>query len=145
MQHGGAITVDNVAPKPQADLPMTTAITEMEASSDNSANEDGSKDVVSFNDIMDAADRAADQFEESPVASRISASQSRKRKAPVFSSESSETEYSTSSDSHVSVGDNLDDFSNCASSFYIGRHDVVIIHLSSDEDEDVAVASNEFI
>jgi len=134
----GMVPDGHVAGSSQPNLLRTFPIADMELSSDESEGQD----LVRFNDIMDAADRAVDQFEEEPVASHVSCPQSRKRKAPIFSDESSETEYSSSSESSISVGDNLDMFCSCATSAPIGLHEVVIIHLRFDEDEDVVVNSD---
>lgn len=134
----GMVPVGDVAGASQPRVHRRFPIAGTELSSDES--EEG-EDLVRFDDIMDAADRAVEQFEEEPVASHVSCPQSKKRKAPVFSDESSETEYSSSSESSVSVGDNLDTFCRCTPSPPRVFHEVVIIHLSSDEDEDVEIES----
>jgi len=46
-------------------------------------------------------------------------------------------EYSSLSESSISIGDNFVTFCSCATSSLIGLHKMVIIHLSSDEDVDV--------
>jgi len=56
-----------------------------------------------------------------------------------FSDESSEIEYSSPNEFSISVGDNLDMFCSYTTSSPRGLHEVVIIHLSSDEDENVDV------
>ena len=59
----------------------------------NDLGEEEGNDVVSFNDIMDACDRAADEYEKDK-GSRISFPRPRDPRAPVFSAESSDTERS---------------------------------------------------
>jgi len=113
MVKDGMVPVGDVTRTSQPNLSRRFPIANMELSSDEL--EEG-QDLVSFNDIMDAIDRTVEQFEEEPMASHVSCPQSRKRKAPVFSDESSETEYSSSNESFVSVIDNLDTFCRCTTS-----------------------------
>jgi len=102
--------------------------------------------VITLDDILDTADRAVDSFEEL-ACSRVSKSKAkapakcicgeektRKCKLPMFFDESSETKYSSSSESvNLSISTpTFLDTTNCATSGYIGIHDVVLIHLSSD-------------
>jgi len=135
----GMVPVGDVVGTSQPNLPRRFPIADMELSSDQSVDAEEGPDLISFNDIIGATNCAVDQFEEEPVAGRILDHQFRKRKAPVFSDESSESEYSSSSESFISMGDNLYTFSRCATSSPISLHEVVIIHLSLDEDEDVDV------
>jgi len=59
----------------------------------------------------------------------------RKRKLPMFSDESSETEYSSDSKSELSISSpTFLETTDYATSGYVDIHDVVLIHLSSDSD-----------
>jgi len=102
-------------------------------------------DVVTPDVIVDAPDQAVDEFEKLGH-SRIchpkekstcvcSDLNTRKRKLPVFSDESSETEYNSDSESGLSItSPTFLQTKDCATSGYVGIHDVVLIHLSSDFD-----------
>jgi len=104
-------------------------------------------DVVTLDDILDAVDCAVDEFEKL-AHSRVSHPKPevpdkticiepnlRKRKLPIFSDESSETEYSLNSESRLSISSpTFLETTECATSGYVGIHDVVFIHLSSDFD-----------
>ena len=112
------------------------------------------EDVVSFDDIMDAADRAADAFESSAL-SRVTDTEARKRRCALvrirvamdgngvfrlMSPESSETEYSLESEVSISVDGPLgEDFYRGHSDRIQGRQELVIIHLSSDSEGDVDI------
>lgn len=124
----------------------------MEVSNDSKEEEADGEDVVSFNDIMDAADRAADAFEVSCM-SRVSDPDARRRRehlarmlefarcrTTVMSPESSETEYSSESQVSITVdGPMWEDTCQCHLSTIQGRQEVVIIHLSSDSEGDVDI------
>jgi len=97
----GMVLLGVAAGPSQLNQRKTFPVEGMELSSDESVDVEGGLDQVSFNDVMDVADRAVDQFEEELVASRVSDLQSRKQKAPVFLDESSEMEYSSSSESSI--------------------------------------------
>lgn len=111
-------------------------------------------DLVSFGDVLNACDRAADYLE-IPHGSRISDHRKRKGKKPLFSpikgklpfylqrtgrkptfsSESSSTEYSSSVHSVDSVSSpQFEELRDCACSGIIGRQEVVFIHMSSNSD-----------
>jgi len=97
---------------------------------------------VSFNDIMDDADLVADKFEKEPVASRFSDPRVRKWKQPIFSPESSKTEYSLEDESFASVSSlNFEDICDNETRVLLILHEVVLIDLSLDKDEDVDVKS----
>jgi len=104
--------------------------------------------VITLDDILDAADRTVDSFEELafnrvskpkvkvPAKCVCGEQKTRKRKLPLFSDESSETEYSSSSESvNLSISNpTFLDTTDCATSGYISIYDVVLIHLSSYSD-----------
>lgn len=111
--------------------------------------------MVSFFNVMDAADRAADAFESS-VMSRVSDTRACRRceqlarvmmlarnrdpMKPFMSPESSETEYSLDSQVSITIdGPGVEDFNMGDSSTIQGRQEVVIIHLSSDSEVDVDI------
>jgi hypothetical protein len=135
--------------------PFTPANTPMEVSCDENEDQAVKEDLVSFSDVMDAADRAADAFESS-VMSRVSDTGARRRRErlervmilarnrdpmrPFMSPESSETEYSSDSEVSITIdGPPMEDFCQCYSSGIQGRQDVVIIHISSDSEVDVDI------
>lgn len=80
-------------------------------------------------------------FKPVTLASHVLESNRKRKRQPVFSSESSSTEYTTSScRSQVSItSPHFEDYSDCASSVAVTRQEVVFIHLSSDSDCDVEV------
>jgi len=103
--------------------------------------------VVTLIDILDAADRAVDEFEKL-AHSRVSHPKpkeddicvcndpnTRKRKLPIFLDESSKTVYSSDSEAGLSISSpTFLETTECATSGYVSIHNVVLIHLSSDFD-----------
>ena len=141
--HHGAIPFETPTPANAA----------IDYSSDAEKDEAQKEDVVSFDDVMDAADRAVDAFESS-ILSRMSDTKGRRRcernvaivliaRAKPFrlmSPESSKTE--DSSDSQVSIsidGPVKEDFCHFDCSQIQGRQELVIIHLILDSEEDVDI------
>jgi hypothetical protein len=123
----------------------------MEVSGDSKEDEAANEDMVSFVDVMDAADRAADALEHSRL-SRVSDLvgpnrslseadvEPRKRRQPMFSPESSETEYSSDSVISISIdGPMFQDTCECVCSVGQGSREIVLILLSSDSDDDVEI------
>ena len=140
----------------------------MEVSSDSEEEEGAEEEesdeevLVSFDDVMDAADRAVDAFESS-VLSRVSDTRvskracnltpaakrrrldlilvkARNRSVKYMSPESSDTEYS--SDTQVSItidGPVKEETCECACSNLQGLGEPIFIHLSSDSEEDVQI------
>ena len=109
------------------------------------------KDLVSFGDVMDAAERAADAFESS-VMSRVSDPRARSRRhfdrlvqiqfesGRRMSPESSETEYSSEPQTSITVdGPSVDEVCMCARSGPTGPQEPVFIHLSSDSEQDIEI------
>jgi hypothetical protein len=111
------------------------------------------EDVVSFDDVMDAADRAVNAFETS-VMSRVSDTNAQRRRERaqrivmmararpfrLMSPESSETEDSSESQFSISIdGPAMEDFYECDCSQIQGRQEAVFIHLSSDSEVDVDI------
>jgi len=80
---------------------MPKEVATMEIFSDGSADEDEGEDLISLKDVTDAADLAVDRFEEELIISHVATPHSWKRKELIFSDESSETEYSSSSESSI--------------------------------------------
>jgi len=104
---------------------------------------EGDPDMVTPADILNARDCAIDEFEKlghnhvshpKPKSMCVcSVPNTRKRKLPMFSDESSETEYNSDSESRLSItSPTFLETTDCATSGYIGIHNVVLIHLSSD-------------
>ncbi len=132
--------------------PLTPANPVPEVYSDSRDEEGKGEDMVSFNDIMDAADHVADAFEVSHM-SRVSALEAHKRRrhlarilelvrcrTTVMTPESSDTKYSSESQGSVTIdGPMWEDTCQCQCSSIQGRQEVVIIHLSSDSEEDVDI------
>ena len=109
------------------------------------------KDLVSFGDVMDAAERAVDAFESS-VMSRVSDIRARSRRhfarlveiqfqsGRRMSPESSETEYSSEPQTSITVdGPSVEELCMCACSGPTGPQEPVFIHLSSDSDQDIEI------
>ena len=109
--------------------------------------------MVSFDDIMDAVDRAADALEVSGI-SRVSDPRTRKRRKrhsivveisrrqmiSMFSESSSAIEYSSYSQVSFTIDSPTGEASSkCNTSLIQGRQEVVIIHVSSDSEEDVEI------
>ncbi len=132
--------------------PLTPTNKVVEVEGDPREEEGKGKDVVSFNDIMDAVDCAADAYEISCM-SRVSDSSARRRRqrfarmlefarcrTTVMSPESSDTEYSSESQDSITIdGPISEDTCQCECSTIQGRQEVVIIHLSSDSEEDIDI------
>jgi hypothetical protein len=91
-------------------------------------------DEVSFGTRMAIIDRFYDYVEEAHI-SRYSAPTSKKRKQPMCSSDSSSMECSLQCHSDVSVcSPEMEEFYDCACSGVLGKHEIVLLHLSSDSD-----------
>jgi len=103
--------------------------------------------VITLDDILDAADPAVDEFEKLahscmshpkpkvPATFACREPNTRKRRLPMFSDESSETEYSSDLESGLSISSpTFLETTDCATTAYVGIHNVVLIHLSSDSD-----------
>jgi len=88
---------------------------------------------IKFGDPLDACNRACDHVEHSKL-SELALVMTRKHKV-VFSPESFETEYSSSDPSSDSVCSNhVGEFYDCACRGVVRKHNIVIIHLSSNSD-----------
>jgi len=121
----------------------------------NVSEEEKSKgeDVVSFDDVMDAADRAADALKVSGI-NRVSDRNARRRRQrharlmevsrckmrTMFSESSSATEYSSDSQVFVTIdGPMWEASSKCNTTMIQGRQEVVIVHLCSGLEEDIDI------
>jgi hypothetical protein len=132
---------------------LTPANAHIDDSCDVEEDEANKEDLVSFDDVMDAADRAVDAFESS-VMSRVSDTNARRRRERaqrivmmararpfrLMSPESSDTKYSSESQVSISIdGPAMQDLRDDDCSQIQGRQQVVIIHLSSDSEMDVDI------
>jgi len=98
-------------------------------------------ELVSLGDDTDATDRRACRLPYHLLCQLYDA-RGKKRKQPVFSPKSSETEFSTDSGSSLSICSPWlsKATTSCASSANPMMHEVVLIHLSSDLEGDVDIA-----
>jgi hypothetical protein len=132
--------------------PLTPINRALEVSSDSTEKEAETANVVSFDDEMDAVERAADAFEDS-VLSWVSDPDVHRRlrrlarvlelatcRTTLMSFESSDTEYNSESQISIAIdGPILENTCQCDCSTIQGRQEVVIIHLSSNSEEDVDI------